>query len=159
MAKKRQPVTDFKISRLVLKFEQNLYRILENAPKKYDYDLKQQTKDVLGFMKRLLAKSLKILPYSRSMWRYKTDLLNDAYAEIGLLQFNLCQLNDLAAISNKSKVCLDIQLAEIELNFLNLLSSFTKKAGGSDVIECALDAESEIIRTCNCDETEGGSDA
>ena len=151
MPKKKKPITDLEISRLVIKFDSEVLRIFKNLPKCYDYSVKQQTTESLGFMKRMLGKSIKLIPYDNDTWRIKRDWLNDAYSEIGLLTFNLCELNDDGVLSNRTKSYLDIKLAEIELNFLSLLNTFNNKVNGSDGGGCARAAESEVIRTCDYD--------
>jgi hypothetical protein len=104
-------------------------------------------KDSLGFMKRTFAKSLKLIPYDKHTWEAKRDMMNDAYSECGVVMMILGQLNDLGTISDKTKARLDVSLAELEINFANLLSTFAKKTGdsvnGSDVEGCAPCGEPE----------------
>lgn len=156
--KKRKKIDDFEITHHLLELESEIYDILENAPKKYNFNLKQQAKEILGAVKYNMAKSLALIPYSKETWEEKRYILNNARSDLTTLTLTLIQHNNKGAISNDTKSYLDYKMATILQEMRSLLSTFTAKIKGSDGQGCALAAESEMIKTHDCDGS-GGDNA
>ena len=58
--------------------------------------------------------------------------MDEALSEVHNVEALLNTLNDLQSISNEAKAKLDIQLADIYVNFSRLLNSFGKRAEEAD---------------------------
>lgn len=156
MGRKRKHITEYEIVDELMRLEAEIFRVLKNTPKKYQFDLAQQTFDQLGYMKRLVGKALYLMPIAASDWSVKTAVLNEAFSEMGALRINLCQFVRLGAMSNETFARIDLQYNIVENNFLRLLAALAAKCGGSDAGGCALGSEPDMIRTCDC-RSEGGS--
>lgn len=156
---KRKRITEFDVSHVFKKFEIDFYEMCDSVPKKYRYDLVQQSKDALGFAKRMITKSLRLLPIDDDVIQYKKKLMNEAYSELGLVEFNLGELYDMRAINDDKKSYFDDRLCELYVNLERLINPKSKKAKGSDAGgHVASSRESDMIRTPNYG-TEGVSDA
>lgn len=154
---KKKHITDNEIADEFLKLESEVYRIMKNEPKKYQYTLIQQVFDQLGFMKRFIGKALCYVPYCSEDWGVKLRMLNEAYSEMGALRLSLCQFVRLKTMTQETLARLDLQYNIVETNFKRLLAALAIKAKGSDIDGCAHNTEPDMIRTCDC-RTKGGFD-
>lgn len=156
---RRKKITEFDITKAVLLFEREFYTMSDKLPKKYRYDLVQQTKDALGYVKRLTGKSIRLIPTTHIEKEAKVRMLNEAYSEFSLIEMNLCQLNDIGVLSDRNKTRTNIMLYDIYGNFERLISSMTKNSKEADAGDTNISGRDQgFIRTPDCD-GEGGSNA
>jgi hypothetical protein len=151
----KKSITEYPITRLLLLFEQDLYRLFDNVSKKYKYTLTQQTLDQAGYAKRLLVKCLDIpKEMTTEMAKAKYHMIAESRSELRVLEINLCQLNDLGEISKEVKKRLDEALRDLYLNFDRLLISLqakVPKCGGTESQGCAPGSVPAIVGTPDCD--------
>lgn len=146
----KKVITDFTVVNVLMRFEMELYRILDNIPKKYKFDLQQQLKDAVGAALRLVAKAIDTPPISRELLITKRNMFIEAHSELQFAELRLCQLNRLCAFSDKVKAQLDMQLYDIFGNLDRLVNSLSKDISGSEMQECALTSVPNEIGTPNC---------
>lgn len=111
--------------RLLLLFEQDLMNLFRNVPASYKFTYTQQVFDQMGFTKRLLVKVLdmpKEVDMEMRIVKYK--MLAESRSELRVVEVNLCQLNDLSAISNK----VNIKKNRTRLSWFRWINQNRKKA-------------------------------
>ena len=150
----KKSITEYTITRLLLLFEQDLFRLFANVSKKYRYTLTQQTLDQAGYAKRLLVKCLDIpKDMTIEMAKAKYNMLAESRSELRVLEVNICQLNDLGEISEEVKKKLDMALYDLYMNFDRLLISLQRnipKCGGTETQGCASGSVPAIVGTPDC---------
>ena len=151
----KKSITEYTIMRLLLLFEQDLINLFRNVPASYKFTYTQQVFDQMGFTKRLLVKVLdmpKEVDMEMRIVKYK--MLAESRSELRVVEVNLCQLNDLSAISNKVKSKLDMALYDLYMNFDRLLISLQRKiteCGGTESQGCAPGSVLAIVGTPDCE--------
>lgn len=143
-------ITDFTIIKSLMIFEEDVYRLFDNVPKKFKFNLIEQTKNLLGSVVVLTVKAMETPPLDNKLIIVKRDLLIEAQSELHAVEVRLCTLNDLMGISNEAKARLDIYLYDTYKNFSRLINSFNKRINVSDDQNCGFGAETNIIRMPNC---------
>lgn len=143
-------ITDFTIIRSLTLFEVDVYRLFDNVPKKFKFNLIEQTKNLIGSVIVLTVKAMETPPLDNELIIVKRNLLIEAQSELHAVEVRLSTLNDLMGISNEAKARLDIYLYDTYRNFSRLINSFNKRLNVSDVQNCGFDAEPDNIRMPNC---------
>lgn len=130
MAKKK--ITDFTVVRSLMLLRKDLYDVFNLTPKKFRFNIEQETKDCIGYAIRLVSKSMRTPPLDTGLMKLKRDMLIEADSELGYLEVNLCQLNDMCAMSNAAKAKLDMQLYDIYGNIERLVNSLIRHIDESE---------------------------
>ena len=144
---------DFPIMRKLLLIEQEIEKLFEKVlPKKFKFNLEQQTHDYLGYAKIMLCKAIDTPPLDEQLVRIKRDMLIESRSFVRGVEVNLCQINDLQGISNEAKSKIDILIYGFYKDTRQFLNSLNKKLqSGSDVERCGEDTVPNIIRMPDCD--------
>lgn len=144
--------------RSLMLLRKDLYDVFNLTPKKFRFNIEQETKDCIGYAIRLVSKSMRTPPLDAGLMKLKRDMLIEADSELGYLEVNLCQLNDMCAISNAAKAKLDMRLYDIYGNITRLVNSLIRHISESESGCYDSHPELDVIGMQYCG-TEGGSDA
>lgn len=147
---KQKKITEFEIVNKVMRLDAEVYRILENAPRKFEFNKKQQVKDALGDAEQLLIDAIDTPPDSTEGKQEKVWCLNRSRSRIRFCEVQLYRMNDDAAISNRAMADLMIMLYDLYADYEKLLSSMRKKYFGPDRQGCAPAAVPGVIGTTDC---------
>lgn len=130
MGKKK--ITDFTVVRSIMTLQRDIFSIFNNTPKKFRYNIEQEVKDSVSNALRLVVKSMDTPQLDSYMMQMKRDYLLEAHSELRVLEVNLCQLNDMCALSNEAKAKLDISLYDIYGNITRLVNSLIRHISESE---------------------------
>lgn len=127
---KKKSVLDVTVVKLVCRLEESVCLYIDKSmPKKFRPTLVQQLVNGLGQARKYTIKAMDLSPRFAVQKLY---YMEEAMSEVHNAEALMNELNDLQGISNEAKAKIDIQLADIYVNFSRLLNSFDKRAEEAD---------------------------
>lgn len=156
----RKPKTDFEILHKVSLLDDELFKVLDHTPRKFQFNKEQYIKNALSEAVQLLMDSLYTDPRIRGLAEEKVFLLDRSLSKLKYCEYEVFRMNGKDAFSDDVAARIMELLNDVYGDYDRLLSSLRKKYLhiGSDIPRCDAGGVLSEIRTADCG-TEGGSDA